>query len=352
MSNLSPLSIQIKDEKRAYYPGDEITGTVIAKPQADTICRKLTIALNWRTGGMGNVDEGKPQGEITLFSGTLRAGVPQEFPFSLTVPPGPLTYHGNIVYVNWYLHAQADVPWAFDPTVRREFILASPQDPVPLDLGPSYKPPKHPSSNEPTPWWLIILLILAAAVATWFFPCCLFIIIPAVIFWAIPEYRKWLQVKKLGKRVLHIEPQQAYAGESIEVSFQYQATSRVDLEFISAELLGQERVESGSGSNRKTHKHKIFGNEEFLLRDAIVTPGIPGSHRATLWFPKDAAPTFAASNNWVEWSVIFRLKVRGYGVWEETHPVTLWPTPGVEHFKSHRDPDDFDEHEDTDDEDV
>ncbi|MEZ0297586.1 MAG: hypothetical protein ACAI35_14145 [Candidatus Methylacidiphilales bacterium] len=341
------LRIEIQQQKRVYFPGETISGILHVEPASNVTCRKLTINMNWRTGGRGNTDEGAKPQTITLYTGDFKAGLVEQFPFVFTVPNGPLTYHGNLLYVNWYLKAQADIAWAIDPTAQAEFVIGSPAEPVPLDLGPNYKPPKPPSQKEDMPWWGYVICAIILGVLVYFFSwCCLIIAVPLIVFWAIPAYIKYLQVKKLGNRVLEIDPQQAYGGDPIAVTFRYQAKKQIKVEYISATITGEEKVESGSGSTRQTHRNPLFNEEQFLVRDIVTAPGVPASHRAEIYLPAKAAPTFVSPNNAVEWKVNLNIKITNYGIWTETYSITVWPTPGQEQFVPEPDWDDDDDDED------
>jgi hypothetical protein len=170
--------------------------------------------------------------------------------------------------------------------------------------------------------------------------------VPIVVaVWAFTAIPRYLQVRKLRNRVLDIEPLEAYGGESIAVNFQYHPSTSVKIEYISAILSGQENVVSGSGSTRQAHTHPLYSEEKFMVKDVTTVPGLPASHRVDLTFPLKGAPTFVASANKIEWKVLFGIKLAGVRKWEETYPVTLWPTPGQEQFV----PDDFDDDDDDDD---
>ncbi|MCP4500914.1 MAG: hypothetical protein GY822_13215 [Deltaproteobacteria bacterium] len=36
---------------------------------------------------------------------------------------GPLTYRGELLNVDWFLKARADIPWALDPKAELVFVV-------------------------------------------------------------------------------------------------------------------------------------------------------------------------------------------------------------------------------------
>lgn len=120
------LSIELDRPDRRYEPGDRIVGTLRVKVDRNTKCNALTLTRRWRTHGKGNRDTGPDEEDKhVLFRGEWRPGT-YTYPIDFACPEEPLTYHGKILNVDWYLDARADVPWALDAKTSTDFFVEPP----------------------------------------------------------------------------------------------------------------------------------------------------------------------------------------------------------------------------------
>jgi hypothetical protein len=99
-------------------------------------CDGLEITFGWQTHGRGNRNEG-PVETTRLGPFEWQAGAAERYPFEFKLPNGPVSYHGTLVNVDWYLRARADVPWAIDPKGEQEVLL----EPAPAEssAAPAYR---------------------------------------------------------------------------------------------------------------------------------------------------------------------------------------------------------------------
>ena len=93
---ISDLRVELDKPERTYRPGEAISGRVLVYPDSVTECEGLTVALVWATHGKGNRAR-QPEKAFHLFRGTWLSGEEASYPFSLTAPSGPPTYHGTIL---------------------------------------------------------------------------------------------------------------------------------------------------------------------------------------------------------------------------------------------------------------
>ncbi len=174
------LSIELESGAVRYQPGDVVRGHVLVDVDAECTCKKLNVVLQWRTpgsdvrdrdkgeplkqtpfkgvykklkgvlqwhlpgGGVRNRDKGEPLKQ-TLFEGVWRPGEQQGYPFEFTVPDGPLSYHGEILNVDWHITATADIPRAFDQKAEAEIFVHRGSYTGPLSVGNDRK---HQQSQE------------------------------------------------------------------------------------------------------------------------------------------------------------------------------------------------------------
>lgn len=109
------LSIQLRNNKTAFLPGDEATGTV--SWHLDQSPKALELRLFWYTKGRGISDTGIV--ESLRFESPERDGH-REFRFGL--PEGPYSFNGTLISLLWALEL------VVEPTheVERVDIVVSP----------------------------------------------------------------------------------------------------------------------------------------------------------------------------------------------------------------------------------
>jgi len=108
MSQIS-LRVEFDNLTAEYRPGDQITGRLHTQRSEAWDVRELSIALVWRTEGIGTEDTGTALIEHLQQPGR-RVSPTAEFPFQFTAPPMPWTYHGTLVKIHWYAVVVARMP--------------------------------------------------------------------------------------------------------------------------------------------------------------------------------------------------------------------------------------------------
>jgi hypothetical protein len=108
MSSRCQLRIVLDEPSGTYAPGALITGHVEVRVLKRTLCLRLAIRNTWLAYGPGAKDEGVHE-ELFLFRGKWAPGEVLLYPFRLEAPNAPFTYKGNVLDVNWFLRAQADL---------------------------------------------------------------------------------------------------------------------------------------------------------------------------------------------------------------------------------------------------
>ena len=111
-------------ERRIFSPGEAITGTVHVHANDDCECKALLVGCLWKTHGRGDNTQGQPD-EQQVFSGAWTQGSDYSYPFELSAPNGPNTYHGHLLNLDWYARARVDVPWGIDPVDEEDFLLVT-----------------------------------------------------------------------------------------------------------------------------------------------------------------------------------------------------------------------------------
>jgi hypothetical protein len=109
-----PLQITLSDSRRAFQPGDEISGAV--SWNLASLKKSPELRLFWFTRGKGTEDAGIVE--------TLRFEPPSaddSRPFRFRLPDSPHSFSGTLISLTWALELVA--PPAKD-VARVEFVLA------------------------------------------------------------------------------------------------------------------------------------------------------------------------------------------------------------------------------------
>jgi len=332
------LSFDFVKPPATLQPGDEIQGEVVVRVDAACKCDGLTLAAEWHTSGKGNKATGQAEG-VKLFTGEWQPGE-HRYRFNYKAPVGPLTYDGELLNIGWNLLARADVPWAIDPKAEAPFVLtAATAEGTPYFFGPLYKPP------DPTTWGvsetagggklvkqpmglgtkLVIgaFILLFGGGMIFALPALAILIAPFVLFFVI---KNAMVKNKLGVPEVKVFPNPARATEEFSVLARLQPLKEVKLGKVYAELVGQERVVSGSGKHARTHLHPLHTyRHTFPVEQREVRAGEHVELRARLTLPPNAPLTFNAMSNAVEWNVKLSIELLGWPDWSKTLPLTVRP---------------------------
>jgi hypothetical protein len=340
------VSVLIDDEQRNFVIGDTVRGTVRINVNAQCDCKKLTVVLQWRTHGRGNCTSGDVnETPDILFQGKWSPGR-YEYPFEFVLPEGPLSYHGHLLNVDWYVHARADIPWAIDPKGDAELILERGDYDGELLIGePDMLEAQQiviGSGETPTAAIGCVLLFLAPFFLVGFGaiaggitklvqgkPEGLFILGFGIVFSIVPTlimlamfWRKAAE-RKLGKVDVNVEPTDARPGDTVWCAVNFRPQKDVKVASITASLVGEEVVVSGSGTNSTTHTHKLFEQKHELLAQRHISAGKEVSLDVELTIPDDAAPTFRAYSNRLKWAVNVHVDIPKWPDWDGNEHVKI-----------------------------
>jgi hypothetical protein len=340
------LYIALERKGATYRPGEKIRGEVHVRVLEGCRCDALAVVCEWRTHGKGNVATAEHRA-CELASEDWEAGRAYDYPFELTAPAGPLTYHGTLVNVDWYLRARADVPWAFDPKTETEIAVVPWTADDIADAATGYrggKPnvvedythgpicrapetsPARPSSEDRSLGYgctgvglvgaLIMFLVWPVGVIG-----ALGVVLIGIIVLLVQHGRTALQ-RGLGAPTVRLSADEAYAGDAVHVTLELTPPEPVKLFAASATLSGKEIVESGAGSSRTTHEHPLAEQARDLAKPGHRLEA--GRHVLTARFevPADAVPTFCATDNEVRWEVSVKISAEP-GDWTARIPLVV-----------------------------
>ena len=340
------LTITLDRNPPRYVPGEKVTGRLHVDVKEACRCDALTVELLWRTHGKGNQDTATSSTEpVGAFDWT--PGESHEHPFSFTMPQGPVSYHGHIVNVDWYVAARADVPWAIDPKTEQDLLLLpAPAKSVASEAyrgGPRRTAQPHiigDRARKDSPKVRLLVVAVAIAFFSVFFGSelvvdgspnwilfgflAVFLGFCAKIVWN--DVRNFAAKQKVGQITIETDPVVATRGEPLHVRATFTPRSDGRLNRIWATLEGAEVAISGSGTNKTTHRHKLESVEAEMTGAMAFRRNEAIDLECNLSVPSDAPPSFRSNENRVEWRVIVHLDIDAWPDLEDDVEIDVHPS--------------------------
>lgn len=334
------LTIVVEGDQTEFRIGETVKGYVQVRVDSNCRCDGLTLTQEWATHGRGNRASGGEQ-VLRLFRGEWRAGENHSYPFEFTIPEGPVTYHGHYLNVDHYLRAVADIPWAFDPKAERELLVGPPKEgydpsPTPAPTVPAETPAQMPLGFLLLFGGLFMLpglgLLIAGLVnlAGGDFEGILMSLFGAVFvvaggFFVYMGIRNSLAERKLGPVVAAVTPQVTPPGQDLSLAMDFNPRGEARLNEITAVLKGYESVTSGSGTNKSTYTHTLYEEKVVLRGNGRLFAREAQELAARVTLPKDAPPSFSASDNELTWEVEFHIDIASWPDWNTKVPLQVLP---------------------------
>lgn len=319
------LSIELEEPTRVYRGGDVVRGHVNVRVDRDVKCKALTIKSIWATHGQGNVDTGTHR-EVVVFQGNWRAGHKERFPFALECGHWPPTYHGKLLNVDHYIHAQADIPWALDPKAKAPFQLA----PTP-GHGDSFQPVgrKSPGETPALVKWVLGGIFGSVFVVMAFF----FLINPAMwlcgsvmlffagLWWF---FTKWMPKWKLGEVEFELLTPVVAPGQNVRSRIALAPRGNVAINGVRMKIRSQEVVVRGSGTDRRTSRHEL-GSFERNHEATVLTGGRQHVFELDFQLPDDAPLSLDLSDNDLVYTIETSIDIPRWPDWKRTEKLTVLP---------------------------
>lgn len=336
------LAILLDRPDATYRPGELIRGVVTVGVNATCHCDDLSIELQWRTHGRGNIASGSPN-KVSLGTHEWSEGDTASHRFELIAPEGPVTYHGHFLNVDHYLVSRADIPWAIDPKAEAFVVLA----PAPIEVEAGQRgyregpraivrgaPGALVRSGSGSPaarfgcggFFLFCTALSAWAASDGAVAAMVFspLFLAASVALVVSGVRRLEMRQRLGTPDVVLTPPLPTRGDLLEATITLRPRATVTIRESSAKLLGQEIVKSGSGKHSTTHTHVLHSDEGSFRHSESRLPA-HGEQvlRVSFRLPPDAAPSFEATDNQVVWSLALAIEFHDCPEWSEQFNFTV-----------------------------
>ena len=318
---MNPLDLQVVIEhpEAPRVAGEPVRGRVRVQANEAVTCKSLTVRTIWATHGRGNVQQGTVA-ERELAQGSWAAGALQEYPFELATPNWPPTYYGTYLNVSHFVQAEARIGRWKAPQTRREVRVICTS--APEDLKPT-----RPGVKQSRIVAVVLGIVVAAALSIPLLGLAAIVVplvaVAAAIYWIV---FRWMPGLLLGKVEASIEPLRLANGNKLNLRARVTPRRHVACEGITWTLAADEVVVSGSGSNRKTHQHRVFERTESLVEAGELAAGKPLDLRREFQLPAEAPPSLKFTDNELKSSAEFRVRIPSWPDWSKKFAFVVVPS--------------------------
>lgn len=339
------LWIEFDDDQRRFEPGDKIVGTVFVRTDGARDDARISLSREWRTSGRAQPRSGG-RDEILLFEGDWDADSTYEYPFIFHVPPGPYTFHGRLVQVDWFLCAVAEIDGAKADASEEEFAVEASGKEREFIIGDTTSSEGAGAGGLSGAQRILWVLgtILLTLVGLW-------LLYPNVA--ALPEASWATLLASIGSLGLAfwsahalyrqgrtdddsemIEPSdedyQVEPGDHVSFLVELQPNFKRAPKGITAFLKGFEHIVFHDGENTHADVHRF--HEEAIsiqpLDEGALERGQKSSFRVSLRMPPDAPYSFTCPNAAVGWAVEVHVDVGTWPDWRRNFPLVVRPCVG------------------------
>ncbi len=316
------LIIELEEGRQQFFAGDVIRGTLTVRANEDIKCDALYVRHKWATHGKGNVTSGEGI-PANLFSGKFNSGDHQKYDFTINTLDWPPTYHGHYLNVDHFIEACVSIPWAFDVKQTQSITLLASQL-----LSQNDGDSKDNAATAATPSKPILMglgfgCLLFLVIFVFLVPA-LILVAPIIlaIFGAIWFFGSYLPKKKLGKVECRVDRKKIRLGEVLTGNLHVHPNKAVQINGISVTITAREECISGSGSNRKTHTHRLLETVIPLADGGVLTPG-PKDYPFSIPFPADGPPTMELPDNNIKWDFLLRVDIPKWPDFKHAEKLTV-----------------------------
>lgn len=344
--------IRFNRENRRYRGGETVSGTVQITPRQDIKSKAIVLTHLWKTEGIGNSHSETLQTIRLAEAQQLTAGQELTFSFEVTAPASPLPCRGKLIAITHAVNVYIEVPWAIDPNFEEDYLLEPGQIPNNLPASRSSQSLHQAALTKVSTvnnlagkifgsaiLGGILILLMGAAFALPHFSILLLLVAAAAIAWFFIKNRALKGL--LGEVTLKVPHALVAPGEPFLAELRFQPPRNVAINSISLTLECEETAVSGSGSDRKQHKHKAF-QQQIPLRDGCtLNAGEDVHERILMKFPDLPLWSLEVDCNQIRWFLSARIDILRFPDWTDhvnlqvIHPTFIQQLPVDPELRPH-----------------
>lgn len=346
------LSLHLDKQDGVVRPGELITGTVeLVCPDAKRL-DELTLSLDWEVETPGEPHQVRASPISIAKNVLIAANEPRSFRFEITAPTGPLTYHGHIVSVHWFLRAEAKLGWKHrERAEARISLVAWTEEERALSVR-SYRMSRPPRSLAYYPGQLpeiihekneesrgiehpivgialagatVALILLHANPFTRIFALLLLVGGLSTLVAHLP--RRTLR-RRLGPPQLDIHPEIVHAGGILTVTVAFRP---MRAEVLSELVLSVSAMEVAARPSSEPDEPRFYRHSLHVERRVVdhARLRLDGARVTVIQemfhIPDSAPPSFGAPHNELRWEVTASARTADLVTWKQSRRILVFP---------------------------
>ncbi len=323
---MAKCNLSISLDKTTYKGGDTLHGILHVDVDETCQCNGLLINTNWKTTGMGDSDS-KTTKELTLFQGEWQPNQ-YHYPFEFVLPQAPLSYDGRYINIIWHLQASADIPWAINPSCKYGFNLQ------PGDNPKQRKQAALLENNKPEHTLIQLKKLLPVLAGILFFSGLIIMLaeqeyVLGSILWGASLIALYFSMQtriaefKTGKVKHSLSEWLLNPGDTLRCNVSFTPRSRVNINSITATLIGREYCENGTGKQKETYKHRFYEKQFTLMESRQTEADMHVSSKVNIDIPEGIPSSYTHMYNHVIWEIEIRVDVDTWPDWVKLEPITI-----------------------------
>lgn len=346
----------------AYTPADTLAGSVRVELDAALRGARVVIIRRWVARAQGSESCGGDD-EILLFEDDLLQPGTQRFPFIFHVPPGPYSYHGRLIELDWVLDARVEDAQGTTLSARRKFRVEASGDEREFnrgELGPQRVRAADLQANaRGVLQWIGAMILLLSGLALLYLNVaalrgagwqtvlaglgCLvgfFVLARRSLRRADPDAPPWWRLSPTQ------QDYEAVPGDYVSFVVELKPNSKTSTRRVTALLRGVEQTlrkrnapqqpagspEPPGTSDTQIERHHIF-EEAVQIEPVDAQEGhklAKNSYRVRFRVPSDAPYSFYCPSASINWAIEVHVDVGSWPDWRRDFPLIVRPNIGTE----------------------
>jgi len=334
------IDLDLKEPRRARLPGEELAGRVSVRVES-ALEGFLWIEQGWRAAGMEFEEGGPTMGQL-LGKGKLQPEEEQSFDFSLLALPGPFTYRGRTLKLEWFLRARLEAEGGVAAQVEERFHL------VPRRREEGDKPPSSPKSMISHPprlesgarYFVIALgvlpLLLAALIplglrAGWLLAePALGLSVAAVLLIlgggvSLGAWRRTRMSRALGPIEVQLSSGVLLPGDELRSVLRFTPREDIVLSRVSVWLRVLEELDTEGRGQQRVRSHVVMEDLNEIYETGHLPAGQEFETTASLALHRKVPYTYTGAGHRVRCVFAFELDVQGRSGWSGEYELFIVP---------------------------
>ena len=319
-------NIKIELNKDKYFPNEIITARVSSDALPFDLSSGLNFELLYRGHGSGNTKAVLVERK-KVFKVLVDAEARSEYRVEFVVPESPLTYHGKVLNIDWYIKAVGERSSLGKKTISKvDFIvLPLPREHLPDGIESIQSIDGEITKSSKSS--LVTLFVFTLPFVILFFaalygsltegPILLFFAAIALLIASVNISTMYATVQNsrstqnIGTVELVLDRESYFPGMTLRGRLRFTPAKKLHINAITISILGRELVSRGFVTSPTTHSHELLNETVLLVPPFNPSPKEEVEFPFNIVLPIEPYYSHAMSDNYLRWEIITHIDVLG-----------------------------------------